>query len=163
MNLIYDGESLSTAKYSSGQIYSLEDITVFVARKFSNCKICLVIRDANNKCDVLELKQINSTNAKYFNYSVSFDSTVKIESGDCSVSLLGINLNSGFVDFSSSFINIKLDNINYNFKSQISMIEQFSKASASTYRQMYELYNKMIKITNLNIEMIKDSEGDDSQ
>jgi len=161
MNLIYDGENLTTTKFSSSQTYAPDEITVFISKEYLNCKMYLVVRDCKNKMDVIKLKQINSTNIKYFNYTPAFDSPLKINEGECYISLIGINSENGVVQFSTPSITVLLANIDYNFKAQISLIEQFSKASASTYRQMYELYNKVVELTNMNIDILKSTEGGD--
>lgn len=155
MNIIFDGNKLTMVRASS-QECSLDDIIFFVDKLINKYKLYMIIKDSTAKFDVVELKQTNTTNTKYYNYICSMDCPVKIESGKCELSLLGIDIGTGLVSFSTQPIPINLQNDTYNFKTQISLIEQFSKNAASTYNKMLELYNKVVALSNLNIDMLKE-------
>lgn len=158
MNLVYDGSEFKTVKLLESKSYSLDDIDIFVSRKYANCKMFLIVRDNKNKVDTVELKQANSKNIQYYTYKAVMDTPLKFNEGACSVNLIGIDIDTSLIDFSTQPLNVNLVNEDYNFKAQIAQIEQFSKASAATYKKIYELYEKIIEITNLNIEMLKDSQ-----
>lgn len=158
MNIVCDGSSLKPVKQEAGRAYSLDELVFFVAKKYMGYKLYLIIK-SGAKFDAVELKQSNSTNKDYYNFVCAENYPVKIQSGACEFSLLGFTPNSTSPEFSTSSISIQFNNDTYNFKAQINVIEQFSKASAEVYKGMYAIYEQMISLSKLNIDALNDKTG----
>lgn len=153
MNIIYDGSSVRVVNQHLDDTYSLDELVFFIDKKTSmKNKLYLIIQDSAQKFDAVSLKQSNSTSSAYYNYVVNVDVPLKIKSGECRLSILGINVKSLEVDFSTSPLTIRLENNTYNFKAQIALIEQFSKTSSDTYKGMLEVCNQFAELLKLQSE-----------
>lgn len=155
MNIVCDGATLRPIKQESGKAYSLDDIIFFVAKKYVNHKFYLVVTDGK-KYDAVELKPTNSTNKDYYNFVANAADPLKIVSGNCDMSIIGFSNGDTTPDVITDKVSIKFDNTAYNFKAQISIIEQFSRVSADIYNKMLDVYNKFYELSKLNAELLEE-------
>lgn len=158
MNLIYSGDEWRATKVSANQKYSLDEITFFLEKKYVNLRFYMIIKDAENHIDIAPMTQVNSTNASYYNYQCSATIPVKAKNGLCSISLIGFDTSTNKITFTTPAYEVGLDNLVYNFKAQISMLEDFNKNGADLYNKMLALYQGMVKLSELNVDMVKDAE-----
>lgn len=162
MNLIYSSDGFKATKYSELQVYSLDNITFFMDKKYVNLKLYLILKDSDNRIDVISLRQSNSISQNYYNYECDLSTPVKIKDGLCSISIIGIDSQDSSIKVSTPCFDIKLENILYNFKAQISLLEQFNKNAAIIYNKILSLYNGMVEISNLHIEAMNNNGKEDN-
>ena len=67
MNLIYSNEGFKATKFSESQVYSLDEITFFLDKKYVKLRLYLILKDQKNHLDIVGLKQVNSTSTNYYN------------------------------------------------------------------------------------------------
>ena len=158
MNLIYSNGELKATKFSSSETYSLDEITFFIEKKYVKLQFYCVIRDRVGKLDVVKLKQANSTSASYYNYVCSMDCPVKAKDGLCSISVMGIDPDTRVVELSTSIFELNIKNDIYNFKVQISLLEEFNQNAANIYNKVLSLYNGVVELSNLNAEVLRKDE-----
>lgn len=157
MNLICENRVL-TVVGSSSQPCGLDELKFFVAKEYQGYQLILIL-NAGTQHDAVKLRQVNSEKQNYYSYECDGSYIVKIKTGDCALSIVGINTDGSSDMFSTNTVSIPLKNDNYNFKATINMIENFSVSAASTYANIYALYQKITDMTELNIKMFKDMEG----
>lgn len=158
MNIVCDGSSLRAIKYNATHTYSLDVLTFYISKKYQKYKFFVIVR-SGSRMEAIGLKQVNSTNKDYFNYICSDDYPTRFEAGTCELSLLGINPQNASDHFTTETLSINLDNAIYNFKAQIRTVEEMSQRNASLFVQMEELYQKVVNLTELNIQMLNDQES----
>ena len=156
MNLIYSNEGFRATKYTESQSYSLDEIMFFIEKKYVNLRLYLILKDVLNHIDIVKLKQVNSTNVNYYNYTCDVSYPLKINNGVCAISLIGINPNTEHVDLSSTYFTLSLENNLYNFKAQIGLLEQFNRNIADIYNKTFELYQKVVQMSEVNVQMLKE-------
>ena len=83
---------------------------------------------------------------------------VKIASGTAKFSIIGFQKGEVTPSVMTSDLSLQFDNIAYNFKAQISLLENFSHSSAEIYNRMVDVYQKICDLSKLNIEIIQDKE-----
>lgn len=157
MNLIYSSDGFKATKFTNTQSYSLDEITFFMDKKYVNLKLYLILKDSIGHIDVVSLRQSNSTNSNYYNYECDLSYPIKIKDGLCSISIIGIDPQDNSIKVSTSTFDILLDNILYNFKAQISLLDQFNKNAALIYNKMLSLYNGVVEISKLNSQSVGQS------
>ena len=107
----------------------------------------MVIKDTNNKQDMLKLQQIGGDRI-YNIYSVSLDNAIVVNNGKAVLSVLLM----GNKIVNSQSIELILEYDNLKTAQQIQLIEELSKDIAKKYHQIQEM-------TKINIDICKDIEG----
>lgn len=151
MNIVYENKKLFPVKMQENKQYSIDDLVFYIPKNLSDKKIFLIIGDGKD-FDAVELKQTNSTSKSYYNYICKMNNVIKVRSGICTFSLIGINKENFQIEFNSSPLSISLENELYNFKVRTSLLEETSKKISDTYKEIATIYNNMISLTRLNIE-----------
>ena len=159
MNLICENRAL-TVVGSSSQPCGLDELKFFVAKEYQGYQLILVL-NSGDQYDAVKMRQVNSDKQNYYSYECDGGYVVKIKTGACALSVIGINMEDTADMFSTNAVTVVLKNDSYNFKATINMIESFSVSAANTYSNMYALYQKMNNLAELNIKMLKDMEGGD--
>ena len=154
MNLIFSNGELKSTKFSCSETYSFDQITFFIEKKYTNLQFYCVVKDHTGKIDLLRLKQTNSTSASYYNYVCSMDSPTKTKDGKCTISLFGIDPATGSIEVSTPNFELNVKNDIYNFKAQISMLEEFNQNAANIYNKILSMYNGVVEMSNLNAEIL---------
>lgn len=157
LEISYDGNNTSQPQITES--VSLDEITFCISKQFYSYKMFIVIKQGT-QLEMLELKQANSTKRLFYNYQVEYY-PVKLKNGSCEAQIFGINLENGN-SFSSDKVNLKIVNESYNFKASIYMMEKFNKISSNTYDKMLNIYNKFVELSNINIKVLNDIEGGES-
>ena len=160
MNLIYSNGEFRATKFSETQTYILDEITFFIEKKYAKLKFYLIVKDKENHLDIVLLKQTSNTNPNYCNYGCDISYPVNIHQGVCSISIIGIDLNLLSIELSSPYFILNLESDIYNLKSQIKIMEQFNKTGADLYDKTFSLYQQMLKMSELNIQMLGELGGD---
>lgn len=148
INIIYDIENndLRLISFNINQPYQLEELVFYIPRKLKNITPFLLIKDTEDKKDILKLTQI-STDRNYNIYSVSLENSITVKEGISAITLMLLERNL-FKSVSSSII-LKYDN--FVTAKQIGIIENLSK-------QIIVMYNKIEELTKMNIEIYKEIE-----
>lgn len=107
----------------------------------------MVIKDTNNKQDILKLQQLGSDRI-YDIYSVSLDNAIVVNNGKAVLSVLLMENNI----VNSQSIGMILNYDNFKAAQNIQLIEELSKDIAKKYHQIQEM-------TKINIDICKDIEG----
>lgn len=154
MNLIFSNGELKSTKFSSSETYSFDQITFFIEKKYVNLQFYCVVKDHTDKIDLLRLKQTNSTSASYYNYVCSMDFPTKAKDGKCTISLFGIDLATSSIEVSTPNFELNVKNDIYNFKAQISMLEEFNQNAANIYNKILSMYNGVVEMSNLNAKIL---------
>ena len=157
MNIVLNGDTLKPVKQVPGHAYTLEEIAFFIPRKYVDYRFYLILTDGK-KYDAVELKQANSTSQDYYNFVCNMAMPVKIASGTAKFSIIGFQKGEVTPSVMTSDLSLQFDNIAYNFKAQISLLENFSHSSAEIYNRMVDVYQKICDLSKLNIEIIQDKE-----
>ena len=157
LEISYDGNNIGQPQMT--EPVNLDEITFCVSKQFYSYKMFAVIKQGT-QFEMLELKQANSTKRLFYNYQIEYY-PVKLKNGSCEIQIFGINLENGN-SFSSDKVNVKIINESYNFKASIYMMEKFNKISSNTYDKMLNIYNKFIELSNINIKVLNDIEGGES-
>ena len=153
LEISYDGISVSMSQENDS--VGLDEIMFYISKQFYSYKMFVVI-EQGTQLETLELKQVNSTKRLSYNYKVEYY-PVKLKNGDCQIQIFGINLDNG-KSFISDKVDIKIVNAEYNFKSSIYMMEKFNKTASNIYEKMLNVYDKLVELSNANINILKDIE-----
>lgn len=148
INIIYDVDNndLRLISFNINQAYQLEELVFYIPRQLKNVTPFLLIKDSNDKKDILKLTQI-STDRNYIIYSVSLENSIAVKEGLSAMTLMLLERNL-FKSVSSSII-LKYDN--FILGKQINIIENLSK-------QVMLMYTKIEELTKMNIEIYKEIE-----
>jgi c-di-GMP-binding flagellar brake protein YcgR len=122
----------------------LADIIFYIPKELNGNFYCRII-DSNNNEDILTLSYSESD--KMYNiYNISLDNTIACKEGNSTLSLLYFN-NSQMK--SSENFSLVLTYNTFTLGSQINLIEKLSK-------EISGMYNKIIDLTQMNIDIYKD-------
>ena len=148
INIIYDVDNndLRMISFNINQPYQLEELVFYIPRQLKNITPFLLIKDNEDKKDILKLTQI-STDRNYIIYSVSLENSIAVKEGLSAITLMLLERNL-FKTVSSSII-LKYDN--FTLAKQIGIIEELSK-------QVLLMYKKIEELTKMNIEIYKEIE-----
>lgn len=159
MNIICDNKTLRFTKYSPSETYYLDQITVFIERRYVDLKFYMIMKDCQGRLDVVYLKQVNSQNTNYYSYEVDMNTPVKIESGPCIISLFGVSPDTMEIEMSSNEAELKIENTIYNFKAQLSILKDFNESGAALYNKMLDLYYGVEHIAEVTADILKRMEA----
>ena len=122
----------------------LDELSFYVPSEYNAFDIFLLLKDENNNSDVIPLVY-NKANNNYKIYAIQCSNELKIRDGLCKVALLMMGVDSGDCRISEySTIHLKMDKYNVLHKTYISrQLESY----------VAEMYDKIVKITNMNIEI----------
>lgn len=148
INIIYDVDNndLRLISFNTNQAYQLEELVFYIPRQLKNVTPFLLIKDSNDKKDILKLTQI-STDRNYIIYSVSLENNIVVKEGLSAMTLMLLERN--LLKSVSSSIILKYDN--FVLGKQINIIENLSK-------QVMLMYKKIEELTKMNIEIYKEIE-----
>jgi hypothetical protein len=82
------------------------------------------------------------------------DFPTKAKDGKCTISLFGIDPATGSIEVSTPNFELNVKNDIYNFKAQISMLEEFNQNAANIYNKILSMYNGVVEMSNLNAEIL---------
>ena len=82
------------------------------------------------------------------------ESPTKTKDGKCTISLFGIDPATGSIEVSTPNFELNVKNDIYNFKAQISMLEEFNQNAANIYNKILSMYNGVVEMSNLNAEIL---------
>lgn len=148
MNIIYevDNKNLRFVGLMSNEVYQLNDLNFYIPRKYKNLMPFLLIKDSEGSKDILRLSQYK--NDKVYNvYAVDVSNTISLRAGAASIALLILSNNIEVSDSQEML----LDFSNFNIGKQISLVEGFN-------RNLITMYEKIEKMTKMNIELYQDIE-----
>lgn len=148
MNIIYEVESKSLRPIglTSRETYQLNELNFYIPKTHKNITPFLLIKDSNGKKDILKLS--HSKADKVYNiYSVDFQNFITINQGNCAIALLILSNN---IEISTSESMI-LDFSNFSLGQQANLVEGLSQ-------NLVAMYQKVEKLTKMNIQLYKDIE-----
>lgn len=157
LEISYDGSN--TSQPQTEEPVGLDEIMFCISKQFYGYKMFVIIKQGT-QFETLELKQANSTKRLFYNYQVEY-CPVKLKNGNCEIQIFGINLENDKT-FLSDKINLKIVNESYNFKASVYIMEKFNKISSNTYNKMLNVYDKFVELSDMNIRILSDIEGRES-
>lgn len=122
----------------------LDELLFYIPSEYNAFDIFLLLKDENNNSDVIPLIY-SKLNNNYKIYTIQCSNELKIRDGLCKVALLMMGVDSGDCRISEySTIHLKMDKYNVLHKTYISrQLESY----------VAEMYDKIVQITNMNIEI----------
>jgi hypothetical protein len=150
MNIIYDinSNTLRAANHKDGAIEALSKTNFYIPKDF-NLPLYCRLKDAFGKENIFKLTPAPSQNKNYTTYVISTNNST-INALDKTVQLsLFYFVNDTFQNSESLTIDFEYDM--YNYSVQLSIIRGVSK-------EITEMYDKIRKLTDLNIDMYKEIE-----
>lgn len=150
MNIIYDvnTNSLRAVNHKDGNTESLSEINFYIPKGF-NLPLYCILRDAFGKENIFKLTPASVQNKNYAAYVISTNNST-INALDKKVQLSLFYFVNDTVRISNALA-FDLDYKMYNYASQLSVIRAISQEVAAQYE-------KVLKLTNLNIDMYKEIE-----
>ena len=148
MNIIYEIEnkSLRTIGLVPREIYQLNELNFYIPKTHKNIMPFLLIKDSNGKKDILKLS--HSKADKVYNiYNVDLQNFISIAAGNCAIALLVLSNN---IEVSTSE-NMILDFSNFSLGQHANLVEGLSQ-------NLVAMYQKVEKLTKMNIQLYKDIE-----
>jgi len=147
MNIIFDikTNNLKTVKFSSDATYNLEDINFYIANGQGKYVYC------NIKDEVISLQEMISENVNYQKYKISTKEPISIENGRYGLRVLYIGDTDAGI---SQAVDMNINVDSFNLVSKLSLITEISQDIQSKY-------NKILEMTQMNIEMYKEFAGGD--
>jgi hypothetical protein len=149
MNVVFESEkkSLRLVKFNPEETYNLEDLDFYIPSNLRNATPFLLIKDSEGTKDILKMTKTQSGHA-YNIYSVSLDNAIKVIDGKSSIIVLV--LTNDFMRSAASEIILSYANIKEGMK--LNLIESFSN-------YLTTVYDKVQKLTEMNLEIYKTIEG----
>lgn len=158
MNIVLEDNNLRMVNHNQDESYDLDSLIFYIPIEYKDIAPYLIIKQ-DSITDVVRLKKITGTNKSYDSYVCDL-TPIKVKSGGCQISLLLLTLETERANFviGTPFVLLNLNIENYSFKYQIYFVESLSRTVSSTYEKIVNLYNQIIDITKMTIEMISDQE-----
>lgn len=149
MNVVFESEkkSLRLVKFNPEETYNLEDLDFYIPSNLKNATPFLLIKDAEGTKDILKMTKIQNGHA-YNIYSVSLENAITVIDGKSSIIVLV--LTNDFMRSAASEITLSYANIKEGMK--LNLIESFSN-------YLTTVYDKVQKLTEMNLEIYKTIEG----
>lgn len=153
-NIVLDDKNGIRANRLSSDNNDISDIEFYIPVQYNYDSIKVLIFDKDNIYDVCSLIKLDERT----NYSVcklDFSSTIRISSGDCSIGLIRIDIKN-HTCYTTNFLDVNL-NIKSYLASHLTFISTELNSSIS------ELYQKIVSMTEMNIEIYDKINGGEKQ
>lgn len=149
MNMVYENNDIRLVNYNTKSSYDLTNLNIYISDKYRKYDVYLCVR--NIKSDVFASFKLTKTdNSNDFQiYSIELkQSYKKLYDGEVIVKLLFVNPYKEKIFFSKEI------NMNLIFSSFKIASNLFN--SGDIHQEILEMYDKVTKITNMNINIHKE-------
>jgi hypothetical protein len=135
---------LSTTKISVEGNNQIEQLSFYISNKYGEFDICVAITDSFGVFDIVPLTYLR-TDKNYKIYNIDCKNELRIKSGKCKIIIFLFDKRLENCK-SSGNLDINLDIENYN-------LFHHTYLNKKVVNEVSDYYDKIVKMTNLNIEI----------
>lgn len=148
--ILNDDLRISTTKLSTESDNELERLLFYVSKKYNESSVCVAITDCCGVFDIIPLTYLR-TDTNYKVYCIDCKNEIRIKSGKCKMIFFVFDKQLQSCKASDNFtINLNIEN--YNLFHQTYLNKKVLNEAA-------DYYDKILKMTNMNIEIYNKIKG----